>query len=161
MNQYSHSSENMTSLFSGKQSQTNINYLHHERNIELNVKDIEITISEKKYISVNESFMVMARNIVEKNLDNSEFNLELFANEMNISVSTLSRRFRKYMKITPNKFINKIRLMHAGQMLKSNSGNNRNIAHNVGFQDSKYFSRCFRAEFGITPNEIKKRLKYF
>jgi AraC-like DNA-binding protein len=159
MNQVSHSTENMNSIFSGKQAQTNINYLYPTKDVEHDMKCIEITISERKYISVNESFMEMVRNIVENNLDNSEFNLVLFASEMNISVSTLARRFKKYMNISPNKFITKIRLMHAELMLKSNSGNNRNIAHKVGFQDSKYFSRCFRAEFGITPNEIRKRIK--
>lgn len=131
---------------------------HHEK-IFVNQRNIEITISTRNYISMKDSFLLKARDIVENNLNNSEFRLEIFAHEMQLSVSTLARKFKKYLKITPNKFIVNIRLKHARQMLISDHGSVRKISQNVGFEDCKYFSRCFKAEFGLTPNEVKKQFE--
>jgi AraC-like DNA-binding protein len=157
MNQYSHSSESMSSLFSAEYAQSNLIYSTQVKESEPYVWDIEITIPD--YISMNDFFMIKAKKVVENNLDNTEFTLETFAREMKISVSTLARRFREQNLMTPNRFIINIRMKHAKQLLINKYGTVRKIAQNVGFEDCKYFSRCFKAQFGVTPNEIRKHLK--
>ncbi len=41
-------------------------------------------------------------------------------------------------------------------MLDNNVGNVSEVAYSVGFSDPKYFTKCFKAEFGITPREYAK-----
>jgi len=44
-------------------------------------------------------------------------------------------------------------------MLKNETGNISDIAYAVGFNDPKYFSTCFKAEFGLSPREFLKKKK--
>jgi len=44
-------------------------------------------------------------------------------------------------------------------MLTNNIGNVSEIAYSVGFNDPKYFSRCFKIEFGLTPKEYQEDQK--
>jgi AraC-like DNA-binding protein len=44
-------------------------------------------------------------------------------------------------------------------MLKGDTGNISDIAYAVGFNDPKYFSTCFKSEFGLTPREFSKKKK--
>jgi len=57
------------------------------------------------------------------------------------------------------RFIRNIRLKHSVQMLTNNMGNISEIAFAVGFNDPKYFSRCFKIEFGMTPKEYQESKK--
>ena len=44
-------------------------------------------------------------------------------------------------------------------MLKNETGNISDIAYATGFNDPKYFSTCFKAEFGISPREFARKKK--
>jgi AraC-like DNA-binding protein len=61
--------------------------------------------------------------------------------------------------MSPGEFIRNVRLKHAAKLLLCNAGNVSEIAYTVGFNDSKYFSRSFKAEFGLTPTEYRDNQK--
>lgn len=75
---------------------------------------------------------------------------------MSISQSTLYRRVIALYNLTPHEFIQNIRLKHTERMLKKKIGNVTDIAHALGFNDPKSFTKCFRQYCGITPREILK-----
>ena len=58
--------------------------------------------------------------------------------------------------LAPNEFIRNIRLKHACRMLKSPNVSISEVAYSTGFSDPKYFTYCFKNEFGMTPREYQK-----
>jgi AraC-like DNA-binding protein len=94
--------------------------------------------------------------IVEEKISDDTFDFDQFAMDMATSKSTLHRKLKSLTGLSPGEFIRNVRLKHAVQMLNNNVGNISEIAFAVGFNDPKYFSRCFKIEFGMTPKEFQE-----
>jgi len=112
-----------------------------------------------EYGSIDELFLKQAVIKVEENLSDDTFDFDQFAIDMATSKSTLHRKLKSLTGLSPGEFIRSIRLKHAVQMLTNNMGNISEIAFAVGFNDPKYFSRCFKIEFGLTPREYQESKK--
>jgi DNA-binding response OmpR family regulator len=113
----------------------------------------DIVVSEMQYTSTEKQFLNMAIKTAEKHLSDANFDFDNFAVEMMLSKSTLHRKLKAHTGLSPGEFIRNIRLKHSVQMLENNFGNISEIAFALGFNDPKYFSRCFKIEFGISPKE--------
>lgn len=74
-----------------------------------------------------------------------------------MSRSTLNRNFSKAFGMTPMRYLNKLRLDHAAELLASSNLSISEIARQCGFEDSNYFTRTFRRKFGITPGQWRKK----
>ena len=122
-------------------------------------KNYEINISSMEYNSIDEVFLKMAVGKVEDKLADETFDFDQFAIDMATSKSSLHRKLKSLTGLSPGEFIRNIRMKHAIQMLANNIGNISEIAYAVGFNDPKYFSRCFKSEFGCTPREYFENLK--
>lgn len=116
----------------------------------------DINISSMEYGSLDELFLKQAVIKVEEKLSDDTFDFDKFAEAMTSSKSTLHRKLKSLTGLSPGEFIRNIRLKHAAQMLINNKGNISEIAFAVGFNDPKYFSRCFKSEFGLTPREYQE-----
>lgn len=113
----------------------------------------EINISSMEYNSIDEVFLNQAVQIVEEKLADERFDFDQFAVDMSTSKSTLHRKLKSLTGLSPGEFIRNVRMKHSLQMLANNMGNISEIAYAVGFSDPKYFSRCFKNEFEVTPKE--------
>ncbi len=119
----------------------------------------EINITSMEYSSIDEIFLKQAVKKVEEKLADDTFDFDQFALDMATSKSTLHRKLKTLTGLSPGEFIRNIRLKHSVQMLTNNMGNISEIAFAVGFNDPKYFSRCFKIEFGMTPKEYQESKK--
>lgn len=119
----------------------------------------EINISSMEYGSIDELFLKQAVQNIEKKLSDENYNFDMFALDMATSKSTLHRKLKSLTGLSPGEFIRSIRLKHAALMLQNNTGNISEIAFAVGFNDPKYFSRCFKSEFDLTPREYQESKK--
>jgi len=119
----------------------------------------DINISSMEYGSLDELFLKQAVIKVEEKLSDGTFDFDEFALAMASSKSTLHRKLKSLTGLSPGEFIRNIRLKHAAQMLINNKGNISEIAFSVGFNDPKYFSRCFKSEFGLKPREYQESKK--
>ncbi len=102
-------------------------------------------------------FMEVLINIMEKNYANSEFGVQDLAAQMNMSRATLNKRVIAETGNQLNQFMRNYRLGVAKKMLEDNTANRHitEIAYRVGFNDPKYFTRCFTKEYGISPSSYK------
>lgn len=119
--------------------------------------NMEVNISDMGYSSIDEEFLKQAVAKVETKLADITFDFESFASDMGTSKSTLHRKLKSLTGMSPGEFIRNIRLKHAAMLLLRNAGNVSEVAYSVGFNDSKYFSRSFKAEFGLTPTEYRDK----
>lgn len=77
------------------------------------------------------------------------------AQALHISPEYLSRSFKKEVGTNFNTYLNNIRLQHALTLLKESDSLVAEIAEQTGFQTPAYFSKCFKASFGVSPLEWK------
>jgi signal transduction histidine kinase/DNA-binding response OmpR family regulator/ligand-binding sensor domain-containing protein len=98
-----------------------------------------------------------ARNTVLKNLDNSEYNIDDFCNDLGMSRMQLYRKFKAVTGLSANSFIRKVRLHKAAELLKSGELSVKEVTYDVGFIDLKYFRKCFYEEFGVNPSEFQQK----
>lgn len=76
-----------------------------------------------------------------------------------LSVSALERRFKKHLSKTPKQFINEVRLENARRMLIESKLPIVEIAYRCGFSEHSYFSRQFKALFGLLPSHIRENVQ--
>lgn len=111
--------------------------------------------TEEEATSVSDpdkAFMVRATQIVMEHLDDTAFDRETFAKEMLVSSSTLYNKVHAITGKTVVEFVNSIRLEEAAKILRAEPTITIvDLAARVGFNTPKYFSRCFRKQFGVLP----------
>jgi transcriptional regulator GlxA family with amidase domain len=70
---------------------------------------------------------------------------------MNVSQRTLTRRFRVRLGMTPQAYLQHLRITAASNMLAKSGRRIERIAAMVGYADADFFKRLFRARVGMTP----------
>jgi AraC-like DNA-binding protein len=65
----------------------------------------------------------------------------------------LFTKIKAWTNFTPNEFIHEIRMKRAVQLLEQNKINISQISYKVGFNNPKYFCKCFQKKFGETPTQ--------
>lgn len=103
----------------------------------------------------NEMFIDEAVALVEKNIDNPEFNVEELAEKLNMSKSSLYRKLKSLTGISIVAFVRSLRLKKAAQLILQGELNLNQVAFEVGFNDYKYFKTCFKEQFKCLPSEYK------
>lgn len=105
--------------------------------------------------SADEVFLEKALQIVEKHLDQYDFNISQFAAELAVSRPQLFSKLKALTQQTPNNFIKSTRMKRAAQLLSTSSLNISEVAYKVGFRDMKYFSKCFKSHYGVPPSKYE------
>ena len=95
---------------------------------------------------------------VEGHLADGDFDVQRLAEAMNMSRSTLTRKLKTITGDTPLEFIRHIKMKHARRLLSDKRRNVSEVAVELGYQNRKYFTACFKDEFGMTPSEFQKNL---
>lgn len=132
--------------------------VENQENIREKIKLELITNPQKiEMQSSDEKFLSRCMNIIEENMQNEDFNVEMFAEAMNLSTSMLYRRIKNITNLGPNDLIKSIRLKRAAQLLTTDALRISEVAEKVGFLDVRYFSTCFKKEFGVTPSQYLKK----
>lgn len=102
-------------------------------------------------------FMANLRAAVEKNIDDTEFNVDSLCAEMNMSRTSLYNKIKALTDTSPSDFIRVIRLKKAGELLKEDKYNVTEVAEMTGFNDAKYFREVFKKHFGVSPSKYKNK----
>lgn len=86
-----------------------------------------------------------------------ELTLDELASVACMSRRSLTREFKRAMNCTPIEYLLRLRIHHAIELLSNDSLSITEVAFRVGFQDSNYFTRQFRAITGANPREMRKK----
>ncbi len=120
-------------------------------------KEIKITAEAISTNSLDNEFLNKAFKVAEKNLANTEFDSEVFAEEMFVSRSQLHRKIIAVTGQPPGEFIRSYRLKRAAQLLIEKKMSITQVAFEVGFSDPSYFTKAFRQQFGCLPSEFSSK----
>lgn len=118
-------------------------------------KDKKITVPDLG--QSDQQFMKKVMDVIEKNYSNPNFGVKELIFQINMSYSVIYKNFICLTGVPPVQFLLLYRLEVANKILKQNSNKNvtvSQIAYQVGFNDPKYFTRCFVKEYNMTPSSI-------
>lgn len=121
-------------------------------------KQLVFEAKELNYTSLDEDFLKRAIDCVDNHLDDPEFDQQQFMEEMATSKSTLYKKLKSLTGLNTSAFIRNIRLKAACRIIEEKKRVRiSELAYAVGFNDPKYFSTCFKKEFGMLPSEYMEQ----
>ena len=100
----------------------------------------------------DQKFMLHLKELIEQNLRDEEFSIDVLAEQMNMSRSSFYRKIKALTDQTPIDFLKTQRLERAASLLRRGERITE-VAAQVGFTSSSYFAKCFKARFGMLPKE--------
>lgn len=103
----------------------------------------------------DDQFMEKVMEIMERQMDNSEVTIDEFAQEIGMGRSVFYQKLKSIVGLSPVDFIREMRIKRAAQLIESGEFNVSSIAYMTGFNDPKYFSKCFKKKYGVNPSEYK------
>ena len=122
-------------------------------NIDMDVNELNIEDESR-----DKKFIDQVMEVVKNNYKNSYFEVGDFAEALGISRSLLNKKLQNLTGQSATKFMRNYRMSIARELiLKNRKTRNMNvseIAYEVGFNDSKYFTRCFTRQFNVTPSSM-------
>lgn len=87
----------------------------------------------------------------------SQLSLADIAASAGISISEASRCFQAYLHTPPVSYLLNYRIEQAKSLLQNSMETVGQIGISCGFQSSGYFSKAFRKQTGMTPNQYRKQ----
>jgi len=117
---------------------------------------LNISLSEPQITSLDEAFIKQAVQFVENNIDKSDMTIDDFANALMVSRTVFYRKLKTIVGLSPVDFVREIRVKRAAQFIDSGEYTFSQIAYMCGFNDPKYFTKCFKKKMGLTPSEYKE-----
>ena len=96
--------------------------------------------------------------VIAENYGNSYFEIGDFAETLGVSRSLLNKKLQSLAGQSAGQLLRTYRLNTARDLIvrnrKTRTMNISEIAYQVGFNDSKYFTRCFTKQFNISPSAM-------
>lgn len=109
--------------------------------------------TETTLSKTDDTFMKAVYKVIEENLSNPEFSQDDFAAALNMSKSSLYRKIKGLLDVSPNDFIRIKRIKKAAHLFDEGEDSVSEVCYTVGFSSPSYFSKCFYREFNQTPKE--------
>ena len=111
---------------------------------------LEFTQNMERYDRIRPAVQLMSQRMGER------ITLTDMAVACHMSDAHFCRLFRQITGVTPVRYLLDLRLQEAATMLRRTEKTVTQVACEVGFDDSGYFSKKFREQFGMTPSKAKK-----
>ncbi|CAM1373913.1 helix-turn-helix domain-containing protein [Tenacibaculum xiamenense] len=108
--------------------------------------------------SIDEQFLMNLQAVLDENLVESSFNIDVLCKEVGMSRMQLHRKLKALTGHSASEFIRSQRLRLASELLKKPGVNISQVGYSVGFNDHAYFSKCFKKMYHCTPTEYQKKI---
>ena len=100
------------------------------------------------------AFIARLRDIIQRNLQDSDLNVERIGEEIGLSRVQLYRKVKALTGQSPVELVRTARLQRGKKLLETSDMTISEVAYAVGFTFPSYFTKCFRDEFNISPSDI-------
>lgn len=109
---------------------------------------------------MDKQFIDQVMEIIEEHIDEVDFKVDALVDKIGISRTRVFNKIKAVTGQTPSDFIMTVRLKKAAVMLSSNPELNiSEISDKLGFSMPKYFTKCFKDKYNMTPQEYRRKKK--
>ncbi|MBD0404670.1 two-component regulator propeller domain-containing protein [Flammeovirga sp. EKP202] len=132
-------------------------------NLIKNRKLLEVGYSASELVDIKTAkstreaeFIIDLESKIVEMVDNGNFNVQELCTELGFSQTTLYRKVKSLTGDSIQLFAKKIKIKKAAQMMLQEDMTITEIAFSLDFSDMKYFRKCFKEQYKMTPTEYKK-----
>lgn len=115
-------------------------------------------VGEQSTHDHNIKVMKIVDEYVQQHLEDESLNVEKLAEVACVSVSSLFKKMKATIGVSPNEFILISRLKKATDLLKDENLSIEEVSIMVGFRSHAYFSTCFKKQFGVSPRVYREKI---
>lgn len=108
---------------------------------------------------LDQEFIRNVMDYLTEHLSDGDLQVNDVADAMNMSRATFYRRLKQAADLSPNDFIHQVRMRQAAERLVTTNDPVSTIAYSVGFNNPKYFSKCFRQDYDMSPLEYRQQAR--
>ena len=120
------------------------------------LRDNKLLLSEpEKVESIDDAFLRKFAEQIEAVYADPEYNVEKLSETLGLSRGHLHRKIKELTGIAPVEFLRTYRLNMTTQLLRQQAYTVSEVAYRTGFSSPAYFSKCFKAVYGVTPTEYQ------
>lgn len=120
------------------------------------LRDNKLLLSESEKVeSIDDAFLRKFAEQIEAVYADPEYNVEKLSETLGLSRGHLHRKIKELTGTAPIEFLRTYRLNKATQLLRQNAYTVSEVAYRTGFSSPAYFSKCFKAVYGVTPTEYQ------
>lgn len=104
-----------------------------------------------------DEFMQKVINVIEANLANEDFSVQMLADQLNMSQPTLYRKIKERSELSIIKVIRSVRMSKAASLIMEHKYSIMEISEMVGFNDPNTFRKHFTEQFGVLPSKYDEQ----
>lgn len=108
--------------------------------------------------SQDSAFLNKIMEFMEENISNSELTVEMLVSAAGMGRTVFFNKLKGILGLSPIEFIKETRIKRAAQLLETGKFNVSEVSFQIGMNDARYFSKCFKQKFGVTPSEYKSKI---
>lgn len=94
---------------------------------------------------------------MEENMSNSELTVDQLVSVVGLGRTVFFNKLKGLLGMSPIEFIKETRIKRAAQLLDNGQLNVSEVSFQIGMNDARYFSKCFKHKYGMTPSEYKNK----
>ncbi len=125
-------------------------HLQQTWNREMTLQPTKMAVSK-----VDKEFIKELNQVMEKNISDTDFNVDQLCKKLYMSHATLYRKIHALTGESPTDFIRSYRLKRGAELLKKGMESVLEVALEVGFSSANYFTKCFKKKFHQLPTEYQ------
>ena len=114
------------------------------------------SIHEIELSKDDERFCRKLERVVSTRLRNPNLNIDIIAAQFGIGRTNFYRKVRELTGMSPNDYLRKCRMERAAELFNSSETTVSEVCVQVGIPDAQYFSRVFKAYYGVSPSVYKE-----
>jgi YesN/AraC family two-component response regulator len=103
-----------------------------------------------------DTFLAKLLNIMDRQMDNNTLTVDELVEEMGMGRTVFFNKLKSMTGLSPVEFIREMRIKRAAQLLEDRQYNITEVTYMVGMNDSRYFAKCFKNTYGVTPSEYRR-----
>lgn len=119
------------------------------------ITNIERNYAQKHLTSHNDDRISEIIDYIHENYTSENLSVEKLAAMSNISCTYLRKLFHKHFNVSPQKYINNLKVKYAIELLQSGYYSVCEVSDICNFQNVHYFSAFIKKETGVSPSKIK------
>ena len=102
-----------------------------------------------------EAFLNRLRQAILAQLDSEALDVDWLAARASMSRTQLNRKLSALTSLSPNRFIQRVRLERAAELLQTGELNVTEVAYQIGYNSPSHFAKVFQEHFGHAPAKLK------
>lgn len=117
----------------------------------------EYRLEEPQISNPDEETMDRLMKFIEQHISDENLRIEDMAEAVGMGRTAFYGKVKQIVGVSPSDFLRQMRMQRAQQLLAKSRLTVSEVAYSVGFNDPKYFTRCFKKETGMSPSQFRAK----